>query len=164
MRLEPVYLVAPKPKPPSMPHRRAFLIAGGTFLAGIGLGGACGYAVGATRSDTPGGADEPNLEPLLAPSGDSDLDELRRLAVKAPIEELMARSLLFLDLLSDTYRRDEALWHGAARICSELCSNSSLPKRRVTALWLAQVIDRSDADLAVAMRLRQHLHQLRQIK
>jgi hypothetical protein len=42
MRLDPIYLVAPKPNPPSMPTRRAFLVAGATFTLGAAVGGACG--------------------------------------------------------------------------------------------------------------------------
>ena len=147
MRLEPVYLVAPKPKPPSMPHRRAFLIAGGTFLAGIGLGGACGYAVGASHSEAPGGDEEPDLQELLQPSGDSDLDELRRLAVKAPIEELMAKRMDFLQHLYLTYPRDKVAWSGVARIAQATIDGYEIDNRRMFAVWLAQVIEKSHLDV-----------------
>lgn len=156
MRLEPVYLLAPKPKQPSVPTRRAFLIAGGTFFAGIGLGGACGYAAGSARSDedTPSNA--------LTPTGDADLDELRRLAVEAPIEELTGQWFPFLTLLHDTYQRDEFLWQGAKRICDEAINNQSLVDRSKIARWSITVITSGDPKLTAS--LRPLLNELRQVR
>ncbi|HEB52202.1 MAG TPA: hypothetical protein ENI87_02985 [bacterium] len=130
MRLEPVYLVAPKPKPPSVPTRRAFLLAGGTLFVGLGLGGACGYAAGS------------GVLSELEPTGNAELDELRRLAVRAPIEELMDQAMLFLDLLRNNYPEDPFLWQGAKRIGEELLDNPAAANRRAKALWLRQLIDR----------------------
>jgi len=135
MRIDPVYLVAPKPEKKKVPTRRAFLIAGGTFLAGLGLGGACGYAVGAS------GVQRAEEDEPLAPTGNAELDELRRLAVKAPVEELMGKATVFLDFLRGTYRSDPILWSGADRIANEVINNSGLPNRRVLATWLAQLIE-----------------------
>jgi len=128
MRLEPVYLVAPEPAPQSMPTRRTFLLIGGAFLGGtvLGgavLGGACGYTIGAVRSgDGERGEEQPGAPDGLEwePSEDADLGELRRLAVKAPIEELMGKVVLFLNLRVDTYRQDLILWAGVRRIANEI--------------------------------------------
>ena len=156
MRLEPVFLLAPKPKPPSVPTRRAFLIASGTFFAGIGLGGACGYAVGSARGD---GA---TLSDALLPTGDADLDELRRLAIKAPIEELTGQWFPFLTLLHDTYQKDEILWQGAKRICDEAINNQSLADRTKIARWSMTVITSGDPKLTAS--LRPLLNELRRIR
>jgi len=155
MKLEPVYLLGPKPKPPSIPSRRAFLIAGGTFLAGVGLGGACGYAAGVR------GEGEPNDEQLKS-TGDATLDELRRLAVKAPIDELMEKHMVFLHHLSSVYQTDTVLWGGAKRICDELLSNPRIKSRRRVAGWLAHVIDSSDPKIAGT--LRTHIVELKRLK
>lgn len=157
MKLEPVYLLAPKPKPPSIPSRRAFLIAGGTFLAGVGLGGACGYAVGV------GGSGEvDNGEGALKPTGDPLLDELRRLAVKAPIDELMEKHMPFLDHLTSKYAADSTLWGGVERICQEVISNPRIASRRSVAGWLATVISRGDP--ALTGDLRNHVVELKRLK
>jgi hypothetical protein len=98
MKLEPVYLVGPKKKQPSMPSRRAFLMAGG----------ACGYALGSARAEA---ASDP-----LASTGDAQLDELRRLAVKAPLKELLERAFDFLTERASNYHKDEVLWIGVGSI------------------------------------------------
>lgn len=143
MRLDPVYLVAPEPKPPRIPTRRAFLFVGAAFAAGTALGGACGYAAGSVADARPAGGepDGHEADPALPPpSGDTELDELRRLATVAPIEELIARWQPFLGLLGDTYPDDATLWRGAQRIGEHVLSTPSLDRRRTIALWLAQVI------------------------
>jgi hypothetical protein len=108
MKLEPVYLVGPKKKQPSMPSRRAFLMAGGALCFGTVFGGACGYALGSARAEA---ASDP-----LASTGDAELDELRRLAVKAPLEELLERGVSFLAKRAEFYERDDVLWLGVSRI------------------------------------------------
>jgi hypothetical protein len=108
MKLEPVYLVGPKKKQPSMPSRRAFLMAGGALCFGTVFGGACGYALGSARAEA--------ASEELAPSGDADLDELRRLAVKAPLEELVRHAVPFLSERALRYHGDKTLWVGLGRI------------------------------------------------
>jgi len=158
MRLEPVYLVAPKQKPPSIPTRRAFLLAGGTFAVGLGLGSACGYAMGSGRGD----AADASASPELVPSGDADLDELRRLAVKAPIEELVAKRFDFLSHLYKTYTEDEIAWQGVGRLAEAALSNTGFPDRRMFSHWLAQVIEGSKS--TVRQLNDKHVEQLRQVK
>lgn len=152
MRLEPVYLVAPKPAPPSVPTRRAFLIAGGTFLAGAALGGACGYAAGV------GGAEEQTPSPANddtpPPSGDAELDELRRLALKAPIEELASKWLYFGDVFSKSYRRDPYLPTGINRIIDHLVATPSFDRRKVAAQFMRDIIVRGEPDFRRAMEHR----------
>ncbi|MFN3242118.1 MAG: hypothetical protein ACE37K_11445 [Planctomycetota bacterium] len=149
MRIEPVYLVAPKPEQKNVPTRRAFLIAGGTFLAGLGLGGACGFAAGSRGSGKGEGAVEERLEP----TGNAELDELRRLAVEAPVEELMEKATAFLDLLAQKYDSDKIGWRGADRIADQLLNGPARSDGRLLARWLMQVIERRDSKEAQA-RLR----------
>ena len=137
MRLDPVYLVAPKKKPPSIPTRRAFLIAGGTFLAGAAAGGACGYSAGATNV----GEGQDALPPA---SGDAELDELRRLALKAPIEELAGRWLYFGDVFSKSYREDPFLPKGIDRLIDHLVATPNFDQRKVAAQFMRDIIIRGE--------------------
>lgn len=155
MRLDPVFVVAPKPMPPAMPTRRAFLVAGATFTFGAAFGGACGYSIGAAGvAAAPDAPKDAPADPDLAPTGDSDLDELRRLAVKAPIEELIEKRLLFVSCLFGDYPKDPVMWKGAGRLCDAVLSPQPVPDRRVFARALAQVIERGDATLAAPLHPR----------
>jgi hypothetical protein len=138
MRLEPVYLVGGKKKP-SMPTRRAFLMAGSTLVLGVGVWGACGYSVGLRVGRSEAAGREAGLPPT---SGDARLDELRRLALVAPIEELAAKWLVFVDTYAQEYRDDSDLPRGVARLIDYVIQNSSLPDRRTMALVLADVVER----------------------
>jgi hypothetical protein len=142
MHLKPVYLLAPKPEPPTVPSRRAFMIAGGTFLAGAALGGACGYAAGssAVKSD-------PDNPSTPASSGNAELDELRRLALKAPIEELTERWLFFIDVFATDYRNDEYLPAGIERLAKHVTTNPGVPQRLALAQSLVQAIELGEKSL-----------------
>lgn len=146
MRLDPVFVVAPQPAPPSMPTRRAFLLAGATFTLGAAVGGVGGYAIGSARASTvhAAGAD-------LAPTGDHELDELRRLAISAPIEELIEKRLVFLRSLGMSYPRDESLWQGVVRLADALRTDPSFPDREVTARLIARTIDGADSQFRVKL-------------
>lgn len=155
MRLDPVLLVAPNAPPAMLPTRRAFVLGGAMFATGLSLGGACGYAIGSQRE---GGA----VEEELAPSGDADLDELRRLAVKAPIEELVKHRTTFLRYVSRTYRRDPILWRGVGRLVEQVLSDAGSSGRPIAAQSLIQVIEFSDEGMASDLRSR--LPELRKIR
>jgi hypothetical protein len=152
MRLDAVFVVAPKPQPPSMSTRRAFLIAGGTFATGALLGGACGYSIGAAVGSS--GPASPPPEPDLVPSGDVELDYYRSLAVKAPISELVQERLNFLNALTKVYPRDEVLWRGVARLCDEVAARENFPDRSVFSRWIAQIIEGGDPQLTRTLRDR----------
>lgn len=158
MKLEPVFLLAPKPKPPSMPSRRAFLIAGGTFFAGIGLGGACGYAAGVSGKGE--GVREENALP--EPSGNAELDELRRLALKAPIEELVGKRDALLHFATSAYPNDKYIWHGIGRLVEATLQGNLIPNRRAFAAWLAQFIERGNPKMTES--LVKHIPDLRRVR
>ncbi len=125
-----------------MPTRRAFVLGGAMFATGLSMGGACGYAIGSRRAE-PG---EPKEEEQ-ASSGDADLDELRRLAVKAPIEELVKHDLLFITMTTRTYRRDQVLWRGMVRLADRVLADASYPNRRSVARVLVQCFQRVEPGL-----------------
>jgi hypothetical protein len=122
-----------------MPTRRAFVLGGAMFTTGLSLGGACGYAIGSRRA-------EPAAE-VEESSGDADLDELRRLAVKAPIEELVKHDLLFITMTTRTYRRDQILWRGMVRLADRVLADASYPNRRSVARVLVQCFQRVEPGL-----------------
>ena len=125
------------PSASSVPTRRAFVIAGATFVMGATLGGGYGYSMAATRAAPPGHLEE-------TPAGDAELEELRWLAVKAPIEELIERRLNFTYSAFRDYPEDPVLWQGIERLCDATLGGASIPDRRVFALALAGVIEKGD--------------------
>ena len=139
MRLEPVYLVAPKPKPPSMTRRRALLGMGGCLVGGALLGGACGYSLGHPRAGD-GPAVHGDGKDLPKPTGNPELDELRRLAVQAPIEELDAKFIAFFNTTTQKYSNDSILWSGIRRLAEHLLVNERASARRAKARLIARVI------------------------
>lgn len=150
MRIDPVFLVAPKPVAPSMPTRRAFLLAGSTFAVGVSFGGACGYAVGAGKSGEGGGEESSGNgegDKPLPSSGNVELDELRRLAVQAPMRELNEFRVGFLREFSNHYRNDQVLWRGVERLCKEVIARTDYPNRKTAATLLAQVIELGEPGL-----------------
>ena len=88
---------------------------------------------------------------VLPPSGDSDLDQLRHLAVNAPIDELTTNRMMFLGNVVTDYRHDEYLWRGMARLCDVVLADASLPDRRLFALGLAEAIQGGDARYTTAL-------------
>ena len=158
MRLDTACIVAPKPKVPSMPTRRAFLLAGGLFATGMSIGSACGYAVGAGRE---GDADA-ELTAALRPTGDADLDELRRLAVVAPMTELADKWQYFVNALRATYSADPILWHGAERLA--VAMRDGLPALQgKPRQWFIQVLDGMNPD-TLPPRAKQTYAHLKDLK
>jgi len=154
MRLDPVLLAAPSGPPALVPTRRAFMLGGTLFAAGLSLGGACGYAIGSRRTE--GG------EEVEVSTGDADLDELRRLAVKAPIEELVKHRLVFVNATFADYPKDATLWKGIGRLAEFVLSDFAMDDRRKFAAALAGVIEQ--ADIVVSRDLRQLAPKLRRVR
>lgn len=149
MKLEPVFVVAPQPHLRGVPTRRAFLIAGSTFTLGTVVGGACGYSIAVATQSAGAPAEE-----VIPPSGDPELDELRRLAVKAPIDELLEKRLVFTACVNSDYPTDAVLWRGVGRLCDAVVGNYQYEDRRLFAAALAQMIDRGDATCTQSLKSR----------
>jgi hypothetical protein len=157
--MEPEPVAADASLPPSaVSTRRVFLMAGVTFVLGATAGGWLGYSGGVAVAAAT--ADEADNEP--APTGNSDLDELRRLAVKAPIEELLAMRLVFVNCLFREYPNDRILWRGAKRIAQALVDGHDIPDRRLFAIALAQVIEQNDPEFTAP--LKEFAPRLRRLK
>jgi hypothetical protein len=164
MRLDPVFVLAPTKKPPAMPTRRAFLLAGGMFFVGAGVGGACGYAAGVSpgAAGAGGGAPADGGEDELKSSGDANLDDLRKLAVQAPIEKLIELRQMFLVSAGLDYPHDPILLKGMERLGNALLKDSSFPDRRLTARTIAQAIEAAPQELrSKYVRLAESLREVR---
>ncbi|MGE3351896.1 MAG: hypothetical protein AB7O84_09155 [Planctomycetota bacterium] len=127
-----------------MASRRAFFGMGIAFVVGSAIGSACGYSVGSRAAATAAGRD--GDEDPLTPTGDADLDELHRLAVVAPIEELMGAAQTYLMLMSRTYRSDRVLWRGFERIARELV-DVTVEADRPLCVFAAQVVEQGETPL-----------------
>ncbi|MCA8978066.1 MAG: hypothetical protein KDC98_25290 [Planctomycetes bacterium] len=140
MRLDPVYVLAPKKTPRPASTRRMFLLTGGAFVAGAAVGGACGYSMGVAASQPQEAPRQPeeNATPEYEKSGNHELDELRRLAVKAPLDELFDKSVMFLTMQMSDYKTDPVLWYGVDRMSKEIIDN---PDRKVDYMVIAVVIE-----------------------
>lgn len=148
MKLEPVFLVAPLPAPKSMPTRRAWLLAGGAFVAGTVTGSACQSWFGAQAAAPP-----PPVDPTHA--------WLRTLCDDGtPIEELLTnRAFLLLNL--PKWSDDPLLWHGIDRLVGAARERSELPDRKRLALELAGFLE--NTELPADASLRWDLEALRAI-
>jgi hypothetical protein len=133
MKLEPVFLVSRRSRLVSA--RCAWLLIGVAFACGTVLGTA-GTRVFGRSASTSAHSTFPRIE------------ELRQLAVTAPISDLLDKQMEFLLMVARTYRRDEVLWHGVARLSHELLANDQIPDRRLIAHLLAQIIEDGEPDLA----------------
>jgi hypothetical protein len=157
MKLDPVYLVEPRPAP-KVASRRGFLALASSFAAGAMIGGACGYSIG--RAGPPGGASAaPAADSDPPSSGDVELDELRWLATKAPIEKLVEKNIQFFTRLDRTYRTDPVLWRGVERLCRVTLADEKNPYRRIIALQAVVAIEKDGPP--AELRLEEYLPQLK---
>lgn len=171
MRLDSACIVAPAPKVDVAPTRRGFLFTAGVFVAGASFGGACGYAAGVSASgeaSSGGGSAEPQLDLAagLKPTGDADLDTLRRWALQEPIDELEKNIPIFIEQVQSVYLEDTWLWHGMGRLAQRAVSGHHVKWPRATKQALIQAIE--DMDLkrapANALLLRQRLPDLKRLR
>ena len=168
MRLDLACLVAPKPQVPSIPTRRAFLIASGTLAFGVSFGGACGYAIGVNSASSSAGAKDVGLDLAagLAPTGDADLDELRMWALKSPIEELESHMPIFFEQLQSTYPSDVYLWYGMERLVDRLLRGQHGSWPRLAKQVMIQTIEAIDVAVMPpnALRLRERIPEIKRVR
>jgi hypothetical protein len=131
MKLEPVYLLAPKPAPKSMPTRRAWLLAGCAFAAGVVGGSACQSWFGVGKPETP-----PQIDPMR--------DWLQKVcADSTPIEQLLQYRLsLYMQL--PKWSDDALLWRGIDRLVAIVMSKADLADRKRVALELLLFLENAD--------------------
>jgi len=134
MRLRPVYLVRPREPAATRTSRRAFLVAGGTFLSGLGCGlvAAFGAPVHAA-SDGDRATPQPPVDPRL--------QRLREVCRDGSIDELIDAEGAVLFFLESGFSNDPALWTGVERICGAVCRLEQFPRRRTVARRWARAIE-----------------------
>jgi hypothetical protein len=86
-------------------------------------------------------APPPAEEAPLTPTGDAELDALRHLAVRAPLDELIEQSFSFLVERARVYHEDEVLWRGVARIARAIPEQPERFDRNVVLLVGAMIRD-----------------------
>ncbi len=108
MKLEPVFLLAPRPAPPSMPTRRAFLLAGSTALLGVATGATAGVLATRPPSQSDGTLDAEAMRMLRW---------ARELAQPAtPIDELVQHAGAMLMVLAEYAPADAEIWRAVDRL------------------------------------------------
>lgn len=141
MEVEPVYVVVADAST-NAPSRRSFLAAGLAFACGGALGSTSGFVAAQWSS-------------AGAKSGarDEELERLRRLAVLAPVDELLDEGWTFLARLGCDYREDPDLWRGFERLAARITEPGADPRYRELAMFAREVLSRSSAS-ADATRAR----------
>lgn len=144
MRLNPVYLVDPPPRPGTMTTRRAMLLACAGTLFGAAAGGACGYAAGsANRKATDVAPEKP---------ADETLAWLREMASeRTPLEKLVERAIDFASL-ARKYPDDEQTQTGILRLADAALTDRIGDRRRLIAGMLAQYIEQSSSPHLVTQK------------
>lgn len=130
--------------------RRQFLRAAGALIGSSVVGAGC-RTLGSPQQEP-----QAHLEPIRTspppPTGNAELDELRRLAVIAPLPELVELHPLFLMLRDRHYRDDEVLWQGVGRLAMAAIGEERLPLRRQIAGLTAASIDHGDPPPALGLQ------------
>lgn len=131
MKLQPVYVLAPKQQRTPAWTRRSLLLAGAAFLAGTGVG-----AFAVSLSGGPSNA---------APPADPVLAWLRMLAdERTPTRDLAANAQRFLLHLDSSYPHDELLWQGAVRLARAVVEDVTLADRQLLARLLTVIFESHD--------------------
>ncbi len=146
-----------------MPTRRAFLMIGGAFAFGSVVGGACGYSLGAGKAgvaEAAGKAGDAEVAEEDKASGDARLDALRRLAVKAPIEQLVENWNEWFAYFDTEYQTDPVLWRGLDRLAEWSVHNPHL----ATYDLLTALVAGSAQDTRPSSRLAELAQEIRRLR
>ncbi len=154
MRLDPVYLASSDAPAGSTHSRRAFLLAGGTFVAGVSLGSASGVVAG-------GDGDGDAAVPAAASGRERERDELRRLAASGTADELVDARFRLLHFVASDDLYDAVLWSGVARLGRACLTYPSFPDRVLAAQWIARRLDEAPRAAAAHSALSLRLKRLR---
>lgn len=104
----------------------------------------------------------PARSDALLPSGDAELDELRRLALIAPINELADKWIYFLDVFSVSYRHDPYIPVGVDRLIDFIAANPGCDDRYLKSIVLIDIITRGEPELYE--RLKHRIPELRRMR
>lgn len=133
MRLEPVSVLAPRPR---IPTRRALLLAGVAGAAGIGMGMGFGWWRWG-KGEQAGEAARP-MDPRLAHA-------LELASPTTPIQALLSEQMFLLAVVHETEQagnRHPELWTAVQRIAAEIVRDRSLPDRRIRARSILDLLER----------------------
>lgn len=150
MRLDAVYVLAPKPKPPSMPTRRAMLITGACSLAAAATGFSAGWIARGTTVDARSGADEQPTEDAL-----QRIRWAEALAAESTGRELLDHLPAFGSVLHEaaTLGLDSSLlWEGVRRAAAALLADERSDSRAVRARAILSLLDLRSDDALEALR------------
>jgi hypothetical protein len=128
MKLEPVFVVAPRPEAPAITTRRAFLAMAGSFA----LGAATGFAVDRYRAPPPGPKPRPP---------DLRLEWLHNLCIDSTsLADLIADRAAVVQYIPQ-YPGDAVLWHGVYRLATGIIADVDLPGRERLAIEVLDLLD-----------------------
>ncbi len=156
MKLEPVYLVAPRRR---IPARRAFLIAAGSALAGLGVGFVGGW--GARGLRTEGAPPAPgNLQTGIDAGLRSRIAWAKSVASATDDGTLRQNLAGYLAILREAATAaidDAALWSGVDRATALVTGAAPTPVRKVHARTLLAILavrpgPPTDSELLAALR------------
>ncbi len=133
MEVDPVYVVVADTSA-KVPSRRSFLAAGFAFACGGVLGSTSGFVTAKWASAN-----------AAAGVRDAELERLRRLAVLAPVEELVEGGWTYLVRLADDYREDPELWFGLERLAARITEPGADARCRGLAMLAREVLAKSTA-------------------
>lgn len=147
MKLDPVYVLAPRPQ---IATRRAFVLAGATGCLAFAAGFAGGYWFRHSRDEQP-----------PRPPGNPRIDWARSLAL-GDDTTLLDNLPAFLGVCHEAHQLgldDVSLWDSIRRAAKAVIADAGLEQRRIKARALLTVIDLrpDDADL---LELRRQLEAL----
>ena len=161
MATDPGHLVPPRAAP-MVASRRGFVGVALSFVAGGVLGAAGGYSIARAVASSVLSPAVPTTGDDLPLSGDSELDELRWLAVRAPIETLTERSAVLIVRLYRDYPNDPYLWQGIGRLCRTVVAGEQPASQVLIAIQLVPLIEHCHPPTSLG--LEQYLPALRGIK
>ncbi|MGC6488514.1 MAG: hypothetical protein ACON4Z_12785, partial [Planctomycetota bacterium] len=144
--------------------RRAFLLAGGAFVAGVSLGsGGSGVSSdGASPADVSPADDRAPAPATASGRGrDQERDLLRRLVTHGAVDALIDARFRLLHFVASDARHDEVLWSGVARLGRACLNHPSFPDRLVAAQWIARRLDEAPRATAAHRALTLRLQRLR---
>lgn len=118
-----------------------------SLIFGISLASACKNVTRDKIAVPPASNDTITRQLLPEPSGNAELDNLRRLALTASTEELSDQWIYFADVFATDYRTDPYLVTGIERLATQVIAYKDVERRHLRSRVLAQTIELGEAHL-----------------